>query len=171
MQAINAFSKNPERAMMLMEIMNSNTQGTQYNAFFNTLAYGIRGTHWDLDGNGMRIFLDAADRYNTNTEWMWASNFQGVPPATGEPDVWEQTKIINNTALVSPLCGFLFDASPVNAEVGACAAVIMEYYRGLSIGATSKEEYQVFLDRLDAAGAEIIMAEMQKQVDAWLATR
>ena len=171
MQALNRNTKNPERSMILLEVLNYNTEGAAFNRFYNTLTFGIQGVHWDTDGT-FRIPTEAgAERYNTNTEWMFASNFQAIPLQGQPADVWEQTRVVNDTALVSPLCGFLFDVEPVKGEAGACSAVIQEYYRPISLGVITEEEYDEFLAKLDSAGAEIIIAEMQRQVDAWLADR
>jgi putative aldouronate transport system substrate-binding protein len=171
MQAINRVSKNPERALMLLEVLNNNTTGDPFNRFYNTLCFGIEGVHWTTDGTFRTLTDTGAERYNTNSEWMFASNFQAIP-LDGQPaDVWEQTIVVNQEALVSPLCGFLFDAEPVKGEVGACSAVIQEYVRPLSLGVVTEAEYEEFLTRLDAAGADTVITEMQAQVDAWLAAR
>ena len=171
MQAINYKAKNAEHALMLLEVLNYNTEGTAFNRFYNTLVFGIEGTHWTTDGT-FRTFLDAGqERYNNNNEWMFASNYQAIPLKGQPADVWEKTKVVNASALVSPLCGFLFDAEPVKGEVGACAAIIQEYVRPLALGAVTESEYEEFLSRLDAAGADAIVSEMQKQVDAWLSTK
>jgi putative aldouronate transport system substrate-binding protein len=170
MQALNRESKNPERALMLLEVLNYNTEsGTPFNRFYNTLVFGIQGTHWDTDGT-FRIPTDAGrERYNNNCEWMFASNYQAIPLQGQPADVWEQTKKVNASALVSPLCGFMFDVEPVKGEAGACSAIVQEYMRPMELGAITESEYNEFLKRLDDAGAETVMAEMQRQVDEWLA--
>ena len=50
-------------------------------------------------------------------------------------------------------------------------AVFDEYARAISLGVTSEEKYGTFVAKMKAAGADKIMAEMQKQIDAWKATK
>lgn len=171
MQALNRNAKQPERAMMILELLNANTEGTEFNRFYNTLNFGIEGTHWNYVDGFLVKTQDGYDRYTTNTDWMFASNYQAIPYEGQPADVWQQTRDMNADAVVSPLCGFLFDVEPVKAEVGACSAVIQEYYRAISLGAVTDDEYNEFLSKLDAAGSDIVIAEMQKQVDVWLAEK
>ncbi len=162
--AISRNSKNPERAMMYLEEINTDTD------LYMTLNYGIKGKHWDLE-DGFMIQGPEHQRYNPNVSWMHACMFTGIP-AKGLPrDIWDQVKKMNETADKSPLLGFTFDAEPVKAEVGKCQAVYDEYYRAIEIGAITDEQYQEFLDKLNAAGAEKIIEEMQRQVDKWLASK
>jgi len=162
--AISRNSKNPERAMMYLEAINTDTD------LYMTLNYGIKGRHWDLE-DGFMIQGPEHERYNPNVSWMHACMFTGVPAKGLPADIWDQFKKMNETADKSPLLGFTFNSEPVKAEVGKCQAVYDEYYRAIEIGAITDEQYQEFLDKLDAAGAEKIIEEMQRQVDEWLASK
>ncbi len=165
MTAISRNSKNPERAMMYLEAINTDTD------LFMLLNYGIKGKHWDLDEEGFLIAGPDQQQYNPNVTWMYACMFTGIPAKGLPKDIWDQFKEINENADKSPLLGFSFDAEPVKAEIGKCQAVYDEYYRAIEVGAITDEQYQEFLDKLDAAGAEKIIAEMQRQVDEWLASK
>lgn len=171
MQALGVNAKNPERAMMLLELLNSTEEGAEFNPYYNTLVFGIQGTHW----NYVEGFLERTDagmnNFNCNTDWMFASNFQAIPYAGQPADVWEQTRQLNASAIKSPVCGFVFDISPIKDVAGTCATVVQEYRRAIEIGMMTEEDYQTFITRLDQAGADQVIAEMQKQVDAWLAAR
>ena len=43
-----------------------------------TLLGGIRGEHWDLNEQGQRVALDAAENYSWNS-WAWALNRADEP--------------------------------------------------------------------------------------------
>jgi len=165
MQAINRNSKNPERAMMLLELLNTDKE------LFNLLNSGIKDKHYTIDSDGFLVKEgDAALAYYPNVNWMFASNYLAYPPKGGPIDVWEQQKAINNSSTPSNLLGFSFDAEPVKDEIGKCAAVVDEYYRGIELGVADEAKYNEFIGKLKTAGADKIVAEMQKQIDAWKVT-
>jgi putative aldouronate transport system substrate-binding protein len=66
--------------------------------------------------------------------------------------------------------GFSFDQEPVKTEVAAVQNVMAQYRKALENGAsdpvTILPEYQA---KLRAAGLDKIIAEKQKQLDAWAA--
>jgi putative aldouronate transport system substrate-binding protein len=84
--------------------------------------------------------------------------------------VWEQTKYLNENSIASPLLGFSFDATEVQAEMGQVKSVIDEYNGTLTDGTRDISEYDDFIKKMKAAGSERIIAEVQKQVDAWRKT-
>ena len=79
---------------------------------------------------------------------------------------------MNKEASYSPLVGFNFDYSKFELELNNCADVYSEYMTSFIQGIYGDKldsQYQAFLKKLDQAGAKKIIAEMQRQVDAWLA--
>ncbi len=172
MMAINKNSKNPERALMMLELFNANTEGTEHNRFYDTLTRGIEGVHFNYTDDGhIERTQKGLDSYNVSLDWMFASNFQVTPDVGMDLNIWDETRKLNAEATVSPLCGYLFDSEPVKTEVASCSAVIEEYRKQIQYGMLSEDDYNKFLEKLDAAGSEKIMAEMQTQVDAWLASK
>ena len=47
------------------------------------------------------------------------------------------------------------------------SAVYDEYSRAIDLGVASEAKYNEFVAKLKAAGSDKIIAEMQKQIDAW----
>lgn len=73
-------------------------------------------------------------------------------------------------ATYSSLFGFSFDTANVATQVSAVTNVVAQYLPGLSCGELDPAEYlPKFQADLDAAGIDDIIAEAQRQVDAWLA--
>ncbi|REE66689.1 putative aldouronate transport system substrate-binding protein [Paenibacillus taihuensis] len=163
MMAINRNSKNPERAMMLLELLNTDKD------LYNLLNFGIKDDHYKIDSDGLMIPGDNQQGYNPQVPWMFASNFLANVEKGMPADVWEQTKKVNADALPSKLLGFTFDAEPVKGEIAKATAVWDEYSRAINLGVTSEEKYNEFLSKLKSAGAEKIIAEMQKQINDWKA--
>ena len=66
--------------------------------------------------------------------------------------------------------GYSFDPSNVMAEVTAVQAVISKYGPALNVGATDVDSmWPKFIQDMKDAGIDTIIAENQKQVEAWLA--
>ena len=64
--------------------------------------------------------------------------------------------------------GFSFDNSSVSSEIAAIYAVVDEYRAGLLGGALDLDEnYPRFIQKLKDAGIDTVIAEKQKQLDAW----
>ncbi|MBP1988865.1 ABC transporter substrate-binding protein [Paenibacillus eucommiae] len=166
MQAINRNSQNPERAMMLLELLNSDKE------LYNLLNFGIKDKHFKLDADGFMIKEgDEAKAYVPNVPWMFATNFLAYVEKGMPANVWEDTKKLNADALPSQLLGFSFDAEPVKAEIGKVSAIFDEYSRAIDLGVSTEAKYNEFLAKQKAAGADKIIAEMQKQIDAWKTTK
>jgi putative aldouronate transport system substrate-binding protein len=103
---------------------------------------------------------------------MFGNQFLNYVWNTEDPDKWAKFKEFNQNAKVSPALGFVFDSEPVKAEVGAIANVIKQYQRALETGSVDIEkvlpEYE---EKLKAAGLDKVVAEKQKQFDAFLASK
>lgn len=167
MHAIPKASKNPERAMMLMELLNDPAE----KAIYNKLVYGIESTHYIKTGDNT-IELVPDSKYNPGISWEAASTFNAyILP--GQPlTVWDDTKKINAEAKPSPLLGFSFDSKDVITEIAACQSVIKELLPSIDTGTVDPEVYiPKLLEKLDKAGVSKVISEMQKQVDAWKALK
>ncbi|MFC5404072.1 ABC transporter substrate-binding protein [Cohnella soli] len=165
MQAISRSSKNPERAMMLLELLNTDVE------LYNLLNFGIKDDHYAMNADGLMVAGPNQQAYNPQVPWMFASNFLAYVQEGMPKTVWEDTIKLNESAAPSKLLGFSFDAEPVKAEIGKTSAVFDEYYRGIELGVTSAEKYDEFVKKMKTAGADKIIAEMQKQIDAWKASK
>lgn len=160
--SISRTSKNPERAMMLLELMNNDEE------LFNLLTWGIEGKHYTKDGKYIKK-MDGS-KYVGVPAWLLATTFRSYL-LDGQPeDVWEETKKVNEDAQPSPALGFTFDPTPVKTEVANCNAVVKEYVEGLTYNILSMDEdYPVFIAKLKTAGADKVIEEMQRQIDEFKA--
>ena len=165
MHSISVTSENPERAMMFMEIMNTDKE--QYNL----LTFGIKDVHYEMTGpNSIQPIADSG--YAPGTAWMHASTFNAYLLPGQPDDVWDQTRELNMTAKASPIIGFSFDPEPVQSEIAQCTSVRQEYLPALELGTVDPAKVlPEFLEKLDKAGAQRIIDEMQAQIDTWKATK
>lgn len=165
LNAVGRNSENPERAVMLMELLNTDKE------IYNMLVYGLEGKHWNkVEGDYIEIAPNSG--YTTGTAWMFACTFNAYLLEGQDADVWEQTKEMNATAKVSPLLGFNFDPSKVKTEIAQCSSLVSQYIPLFTYGiGTVEKEYAEFIDKLETAGAQRIIEEMQRQIDAWKASK
>ncbi len=81
----------------------------------------------------------------------------------------QNLKSFNAKAESTQTLGFIFDPSNVKNEIAACNNVWDQYVPALETGTVDPDEYlpKAILAFKDA-GSEKIIAEKQKQLDAWL---
>lgn len=162
MTAISRTSDHPERAMMLIELVNNDP------GLYNLLSFGLEGKHYaKLDDQTVKI--DPNGGY-TAPNWVFGNVFNGYLVEGQPANTWEETKKLNESAYVQPTFGFLFDDAAVKAEYANIAAVKAEYEPLLLTGTVDPDTYlPEYLQKLRNAGAEKVIAELQKQLDAWAA--
>lgn len=165
--AVGNNSKYPDKAVQLYNLAYSDPY------FVNTMIYGIEGVNYNkVSDTEVDVIQDSnyAKPLETFTE---ANQFitwvqKGAYPA----DIWEQTKAFCEDATPSELFGFIFDSSNVKNEVANCSAIYEEYKYPLLCGAVDPETVVPdLLKRMEAAGSQKIVEEMQRQVDAFLADK
>lgn len=158
--AISATSRNPERAMMFLELLNTDKY------LYNLLVYGIEGIHYQkLSGNiveprGNSYYVQPYTFGNMKLEY-----YLPFYPKTIEKDY----RAFNAAAIRSPLLRFYFNPEPVKLEIEKVTEVTEECEGPLFVGAVEPEEYlPKVIEKYKAAGLDKVMAEQQRQLDAWL---
>jgi len=165
MLAVSSTSEDPERAMMFINLLHTDKEVN------NMLNFGIEGTHYTRNGEIISTTDKTAD-YNPGAAWMFGSMFINYLWDTEDPEKLAQYTEFNQNAIVSPGLGFVFDSEPVKAEVGAMANVIKQYQRALETGSVDTDKVlPEYLAALKAAGLDKVVAEKQKQFDAFLASK
>lgn len=161
MQAISRTSENPERAMMFLNLLNTDKE------LYNTITYGIEGKHFvEVSDNVVRVNPDAG--YDTNADWVFGNVFNGYLLEGKDAAIVARMKHDNETASPSPIMGFIFLSSAVSAEIANITTVIDQYGPALNTGTIDpNENLAEFLDKLQSAGIEEVVAEAQAQLDAF----
>ncbi|WP_287715039.1 DUF3502 domain-containing protein [Blautia sp.] len=86
------------------------------------------------------------------------------------PDIWEETKKENESALKSKAFGFTYDSTQVANELAALTNVKAQYAAALGSGSVNPEEVlPKFNEELKKAGIEKVIQTKQEQLDKWLA--
>lgn len=163
--AIPRTSENPDRAMQLLNVMNSKLGQDPYK----TLCYGFEGEHYKKTAdNVVEQLKDENNKIKyTLPSWIVGNTFNNFESFNGANKMIND---YNNKCLSSPLTGFKLDTSSISAEMAQVDALVKEYNEPLSTGALSDwdKKYAEFIDKMKKAGSDKIVAEMQKQIDAFV---
>ena len=152
------------------------------NAFYtdpvlaNLLCWGEEGVDYVLDSDGMATVpeeMTADDmEYTLEVRWTTPNQFLTYIPKGQPADLWEQYDKMNAAAKKSLAAGFVFDNSSVQNEYIALTNVWEEYTVQLMFGFVDPDEKTPELvEKLKAAGLDTYMAEKQRQLDEWAASR
>jgi len=165
LMAISATSENPERAMMLIELLNTDKE------LYNLICNGIENMHYIKVGEN-RIKRVEDNGYQPNMNWAMGNTLLAYL-TPGQPDNLAELVKSGNDAAIPPLLpGYTFDNSKVKNELAAIAQVSAEIENPLKAGVLDPDEYlPKMLERFKAAGLDKVVAEAQRQVDAYWAER
>lgn len=137
----------------------------------NLISYGIEGEHYVLNEAGMGRYLDGQDATScTYHLGSGVSNTNRIRWESEDPAYAEKLIESNNSAKKSIALGFSFDPTNVTNELTQLDNVCSKYQIGLECGALDPETYlPEFIAALKDAGIDTVIAEKQKQLDAFLA--
>ena len=163
--AVSATSENPIRALKLVELM----QTDKYLA--NLMFYGIEGRDYEKDPENPNRITRSSDSYYVS-EFLVGNQFLGYILPAYYDTVWEETDEANKAAPVDPFIGFSFDPTPVEREVTQMAAVSKEYGKIVSNGLQDPDVVvPEYMEKLDTAGKQKVMDEIEKQFNEWKASQ
>ncbi len=164
---ISASSPHKLEALKLLELVNTDT------ALRDMLSYGEEGVNFEyVDVNGEKRV------HKLNGDWTLAAYTQGktihMTPedtAKGNPYV-DEILPQNENAVRSPAMGFAFDNSEVADTIAACQAIFQEY-KGIIHTGTGDPEANVaaMMEAMRASGFDDVVAAVQEQLDAYLASK
>ena len=168
---ISAHSKNPERAMQVINLMNS-SKGKE---LLNLLVYGLEGEHYEKINDEQINWLGesapgaSANKYGYQN---WAlGNTMNTYTTQADPVGWNKyiDEEINKQATISRLAGFSLDQTPIAKEIAQYQAVKKEYeYLDKGTISNYKELISERNEKFKKAGSDKIVAEVQRQVDEWV---
>lgn len=171
--AINAGSKNKERAMMALNEFYTN------KAVYDLAAYGIEDTHWIAEGDKYyRTTTRTGDfGINVNCNWGWnnmnLSRTEYVENPTALDHKYDEilSRWNANVKPAHPLDGFTFDKSDVTTELSIVDSLTAEYYTPLVSGMApdAAAAMSVLRGKLDSSGIKRVIDEVNRQADAYLA--
>jgi putative aldouronate transport system substrate-binding protein len=169
MNAISTSSKDPARAAMFLELMNTDKY------LNNLINFGIEGVHYVKVSDNVIDFAPGTNegrssRYNPGVAWSFANQFLNYLFPNEDTDKWKKIDAYNKGATTATSLGFILDQEPVRSEIAAIDNVWQEFIPGLEVGSSDPSIYLPrAIARFKAAGLDRVIQEAQKQFDAWYA--
>lgn len=166
MNAISRTSKNPERALMFLELVNND------KVVNNMVCYGLEGKHYQKVSDNVIKKGPENVKFNPGQNFIFGNVFLNYLWDNEDANKWKEFEEYNKNAIPAKSLGFAFDPTPVKNELAACAAAGQDFINGLNAGVLDPKEYlPKYIKSQKDAGADKVIAEKQKQLDAWLATK
>lgn len=165
-------SKHPIEAMRVLELLNTDAE------VYNLLSRGIEGAHW--------VWVDEANKvigypegvtaetstYDPNTDWEFGNQFNAYYRDARQVGAWEATKEMNDTAFPSVALGFVVDRTTIQTEIAQVTAILKEKGEPISNGFVAFDDAApALIDEINAAGAQKIIDEVQRQLTEWAAAK
>lgn len=168
--AISRTSKDPERAMQVLSLVNTEKGRDLYN----TLVFGLEKDHYKKIADNR---IETIDYTGSPTEsskyglynWVVGNTLNGYETSV-IPEGWSTyLKDVHNNAQISPIMGFKLDVNPVKVEIAQITAVKGEFMKTLTFGAAPDFDayYEKYVAKMRAAGVDKVVAEIQKQINEW----
>ena len=161
--AITAYSEKADACLKWLELVNTDT------AFADMWVYGVEGTHYTREANG--TITKIADSGWSNGAWKATNTWVLSLLSTEAADKKEQYTAFNESAVLSDMFGFRANTDSIATEMAAVSAVHSELKYMLQYGFYDIEKLDEVIANCKAAGSDTIIAELQKQVDAYLANK
>ena len=171
-QSIPVSCKNPEKVLEFVNLLYSDAE------VYNALVWGIEGTHYQhVKGSEKWItypdgVTGETSGYTLSATYAFGNRYLSYIWNTDPEDLNEKYEEFNDNAIKSKALGFVFDTTPVKAEAAAVQAVMDEYRLPLENGVIDPDEnLPKFRQALKDAGIDTVIAEKQRQLDEWAATK
>ena len=159
-------SKHPERALMALDYLRNDEE---INSLF---CYGIEGKHWEDAGDGLLISLPDSSNYayDSNCNWGVRNDANWRMIEGGIPNLAELNAGWQETARSERYQTFVFNDESVKNEIAALGEIFDTDYKLLGLGFTDDPEADIekLREKMEAAGAQKVYDEIQKQALAFL---
>ncbi len=176
--AILASSKYPKEALKFLNMMYTE----QGKDLYRLLVFGIEGQHYTMvEGSDVRInpigysgHPGAADAPYGLYKWI-VGNCALAYESPNEAEGWIDYVFNdwNVNSIPSKLPGFILDKTAFDVEASQIATITNEYLDQIASGSLAdyKATYAEAMNKLEIAGMSMVKAEIQKQVDKFLASQ
>ena len=169
--AINRNSKNPERVLMLLELLNSDQDA--YDMFM----YGILGETYNLSEDGSVLYPDGEDA--TNSSYLGWNYWAFVRKQFDRPSGNYTREYLDNMSkwlsreslVVAPLTGFMPQTDTIKTEL-AQRDQLMSVDRSLLLFGAFEEDVdtavQAYIDAQNNVGLDKILEYLQKEANEFV---
>ncbi len=156
--AISVGSKNPTKAVELLNLINTDSK------LRNLIAFGIENVHYKKTGDNniqkLNTNYDGLPQFAQGTFF----NMYVLDPAPATK--WNSVKEALDKAKQSPILGFILDTKPIETEIAAATNAYNKYKGQVTTGSVNPDEaLPKMMEELNKAGYQKILTEAQNQLD------
>ncbi len=153
-------SEEPEAACRFVNLMYTNSE------LMNLFVRGEEGVDYEVVDGQVRYL---SDQVYKNYDWGVGNQLILTPLEGNGADFYDRVAEVNASAPVSPFLGFVIDASKMDYLISQISSVRDEYRQLLECGGYTQEAYEACLTKLEHAGIDDYVQQIQDQLDAWRA--
>jgi putative aldouronate transport system substrate-binding protein len=155
-------SKNPERALMLIEKLMTDKE------CYDLFQYGIQGKQYELkDGKiAQPANFDAKKDGGGFAGWAFRMDNLNIPQSTEDPRRYTLNDAWSKVAIESPYIGFSFDSSSVSSQLSAIANIDSQLGTQILLGKTKQDPKAAVAEyrkQLKAAGVDDVVNAVKTQ--------
>lgn len=166
--AIGAYSKNPERAMMFIELV------YQDQEVFDLVVNGLEGVTFEKDDATMTKWIpegmDASELTLKNMGMGFGSQRFQLGSKNDNPRIAELEEEYGKIAVFPGLAGYAINQDNISAELAGIKSVVDEYKIPLEKGVLDPAEgLEQLRKKMKDAGIDEVMAEINAQITEYLA--
>lgn len=168
--AVTRTAENPDRALMLIDKLQTNKD------YYLLTQYGIKGLNYNLTTDG-KLSYDNVDLTKHQFGFFPSSAFVNSSLALDNSDAWpdydSSIKALQKMTVTDPLDGFVLDTTQFNTQYTAINQTKTQYGNPLQAGLAGdvNTAYNTFLQKSKTAGLDTVRAQVEKELDAFLATK
>lgn len=165
--AFPATSKKLERAMMALDLLKND------KALYDLARYGIEGVHYNATSDSTYTLADGSSGYTVaNAPISWGLKNDNLERIMGEAGATQSEirKSLFSDAISEISSGFIFDETPVKAELAAISDVCSQYVPMIELGLVDDVQASLneFNSQCERAGLSTVYEEVKAQFNAYL---
>lgn len=164
--AISAASKNPERALMVYDLLRNDPE------CYKLFNYGVEGRQWELTGEGLRqqpaSYNKDVDEIVTNFWWGRNDDLEIKDASRNWDAIDAMYAEYDKIKIDYPYGQFVPDVDNIQAQINNINEIHTNYMKQISFGkfqGTAEDIVAEYQAALKAAGIEEVTAELQRQFD------
>ncbi len=166
--AISAGSKNPERALMVYDLLRNDPD------IYKLFNYGIQGVSWDVNEEGFKVnpegYDDDTDNINAVVNFWWGRN-DDIELRAADRD-WDKIDALyeeyDKIKIEYPYGQFVANVDNIRSQISNINEIHTNYMKQIAYGkynGTAEEIVAEYQAALKAAGIDEVTAELQRQFD------
>lgn len=166
MLSVSRTSEDPERAMMVLNYLHTDPY------VVNLIVHGVEDVHYTKIGENRIELIPDSGFGAGGAGWVVGNQMLNYLKPGQPDDLFENWIKYNDEAKRSPILGFVFDDRQVKNELAQLEAIADEY---ISIRSGSVANPVKLLEernkKFEAAGLEVVQADLQAQITRWERTK